>query len=280
MHLRFCFVCFISMATAQRAPAIDVPGPFPPRIIETFDDYPPSFDLKTVYPLANSANPNGAIVTDSSLYNGIEGSAAEFDPVTTMNGALHRIHIDELSILDPAIFGPLIFRADIYDDGITEFKRVHVDARFQPTVGGSQNIIQMGMRPFPGGQFGHAQLGFPGSPSIWKGFRLPEEMDERVEIGPGWHRFSVMISMTELVYQLDLHRDGTVDAVDIEPVFLLPVGFNEVRFGKLGFHPEPALVAFDNIRLAAIPEPAAATLTVAGSLLMAAKLRRRAAMRT
>jgi hypothetical protein len=256
--------------------AVDVPGPYPPRIIETFDGFPDGYELRNDYPTFNPGLPFAATVTSSDVfYPGIQGKAAEFDPVLVPN-AVHRIINDELAFLSPELVGPLVFRADIFDDGVTEFKRVTVNVRYQLPGSGAQNVIQVGITPQPGG-FGHMQAGMLFNPEPgWRPISLPEEMNERVEIGPGWHRFMVHITMTELIYSLDLHRDGTVDAVDIVPALLHPIGFNEMRFGKM-LGPEPSFIAIDNLVLRAIPEPATAGLAgMAGLALVMVRSKPRA----
>jgi hypothetical protein len=242
---------------------------------ETFDDFPDGSELRLPYPTVNPGILGATVTSSDVLYPGIQGKAAEFDPVLVPN-AIHRIVNDELAILSPELVGPLLFRADIYDDGVTEFKRAMVNVRYQIPGSGAQNVIQVGITPIG---FGHMQAGMLFNPEPgWRPFSLPEEMNERVEIGPGWHRFAVQISMHELIYSLDLHRDGTVDAVDVVPALLHPIGFNEMRFGKM-FSPEPALIAIDNLVFMAIPEPATASLAIIGGLALSVLRRRLTASR-
>jgi hypothetical protein len=260
----------------ESAAAFEPPGIFPPRILETFDDFPDGYELSNTYPTLSPGPPIGATVTSSNdLYPGIQGKAAEFDPFLTFAPTTHRIQNEELSILTPDIFGPLTFRADIFDDGISEFKRAVVSIRHLTPGSPIQNVIQVGISPLPGFPFGHLQTAMLDNPVVgWQRFTLPEHMDERPEIGPGWHRFSVTITMAELVYQLDLHRDGTVDAENIVPVILHPTGFNEMRFARLPPIAEPSFIAVDNLFLGVIPEPAAMTLATVGLIVLGSQRRR------
>jgi hypothetical protein len=285
MRIRSVAALLVALiALSRTTAAFEAFQNFPPRAYENFDAYPDGYDLSVDYPLVNfnfNLNPSfpppqAAVVTSSNeRYPGIQGKAAEFD-VTLSAGAVHSRHDDELMILSPEIFGPLVFRADVYDDGIVEGKRFAFSIRhFQQGVG-TQNIIQMGF-PFPGGPYSHfvgASFGLPASG--WQPYGLPEEMNDRLEIGAGWHRFSAVITMQELIFQLDLHRDGVLDAVDVYPIILNPLGFNELRFGimsPIAF--EQGTIAIDNLIFAPIPESTTVSLAVIGGCGLIAAARRR-----
>jgi hypothetical protein len=224
----------------------------------------------------NPAFAPGAIITSNGgLYPGIDGQAAEFinfgQPTT--------IHVrrDSAVVLGPTPQQNVVLSADIFDDGMSP-KRITFGVRFFPGTTAPLNLVQLGMPLFSGPFYAHRAIGLfdPVIPSfVWNAFSLPDHMNEPFEVGPGWHRFKATITMHELIYSLDLYRDGVVDAVDVVPGTVHPFGFNDLRFGLMGPPITPSFVAIDNIslRYVPVPEPASAAGLIAGLGVAAAVVR-------
>ena len=119
----------------------------------------------------------------------------------------------------------------------------------------------------------------PGDPLIqnpnWQYFELPIEFDDPdvdhngdgrfgngdglvtpVDVGPGWHTFSATIAETEVTVELDLFRDGTVDASQTWTIEMADSGvlgdvayFNSLRIGGPSGVAMNEFTMVDNVKL-------------------------------
>lgn len=173
---------------------------------------------------------------------------------------------------------------DLGDDALSANKRLTVGLRNTTTV---ENIIEMGLynTPLPGFNYRAILFETPGEGSgpNWTNFNdetsidmpLAEELDSQSEAGPGWHRYKAVISTDQIVFTLDLYRDGLqndplnpqpgvgtpgVDAMDTVAATTSANGFDDLRFGlpshlpsSGGGNPDAAFAGFDNILLQLVP---------------------------
>lgn len=118
--------------------------------------------------------------------------------------------------------------------------------------------------------FGSIGDGLARSPN-WQYFQLPASFDsnqdglvEPADIGPGWHRYVATIGIDSISFELDLFRDGIVDAEQTWNMSPILDGdgfaFNSFRFGGASGVSSANGAVFDNLRLELVdPDEAFAT---------------------
>jgi len=127
----------------------------------------------------------------------------------------------------------------------------------------------------------------PGAPLIqnpgWQFFELPMEFDDpaldhngdgrvgngdgivnAVDVGPGWHRFSAEVTESSVTVELDLFRDGSIDAAQTWDVELATseisdevAYFNSLRLGGPSGVTANEFTLVDNVRLEVVPSATA-----------------------
>ncbi|MCA9242111.1 MAG: hypothetical protein KDA37_17995 [Planctomycetales bacterium] len=164
---------------------------------------------------------------------------------------------------------PLVYTADIYDDGLSANKRFTAGLR-STTVA---NLIEMGMYNGPSHYAVRAVL--PG-PS-WVAFSsITDDGGTPIQNAPieGWHRFKVVLDGSTATFTLDLGSTGIINATEVLAAAWHPDGVNQVRLGG----PSSLSSAggggnFDNVSLASVPEPATGILALLALAPMAVRRR-------
>lgn len=165
---------------------------------------------------------------------------------------------------------PLIYTADIYDDGTSANKRFTAALRSASVA----NLLEMGMYNGPSHYAVRAVL--PG-PS-WVGFSsITDDGGAPLLNVPvaGWHRFQVTLDGTNATFTLDLGSTGIINATEVLAAPWHGNGVDSIRLGG----PSNASSAggggnFDNVSLVSIPEPSALMLLSLAGLGLVAKRRR------
>jgi len=248
---------------------------------------------------------NGVLTNDDILFPGIQGKAVDYLPTSGGSVMQYGGVIDQLNGLNPAFaIAPsatesVLVRGDFYYSATGGLPRMSIGLRYVNTISGSAvstNLIELGM--WNAEAIGYAYRGIlfgpPTNPN-WQFFQLPPELDINAsntvtpfDIGPGWHRYSAIITPTAVTFEIDLWRDGlrnTSREVDIE-TGIRPgtpgvdasitwdmaaivdgdgVAFNSLRIGTASGISSVATndTAFDNVVLALVPAaPAGITINV------------------
>lgn len=166
---------------------------------------------------------------------------------------------------------PIIFSADIYDDGTSANKRLTAALRGIPLA----NLLEMGMYNNPNHYAARASLPGPG----WVAF--PNILDDLGDpIAPatavvGWHRFQVVLDGTNATFTLDLGSTGIINSTLVAAAPFHVDGVDEIRLGG------PSNLSsgggggnFDNISLTQgveVPEPTTALLVAFGAVAFVAR---------
>jgi hypothetical protein len=123
------------------------------------------------------------------------------------------------------------------------------------------NILELGVTgSLPDVHYAYRAVlfGQPAAEPNWAGWDMGSELlgQDVVPVnrfrGAGWHRYIVTITPDNLIFELDLGRDGSIDGMDMYDVGLAtsPAGFNQLRFGgPSDVTSAGGGVHFDNIRL-------------------------------
>ena len=166
---------------------------------------------------------------------------------------------------------PLVYTADIYDDGTSANKRFTAGLRSASVA----NLLEMGMYNSPSHYAVRAVL--PG-PS-WVAFSsITDDGGNAINNAPvqGWHRFQVVLDGSTATFTLDLGSTGIINATEVLAAAWNAAGVDSIRLGG------PSNLSsgggggnFDNVSLVSIPEPATGLLAVLSSLGMVAYARRR-----
>lgn len=164
---------------------------------------------------------------------------------------------------------PLIYTADIYDDGTSANKRFTAGLRFS----GVANLLEMGMYNSPNHYAVRAVL--PG-PS-WVAFsNITDDGGTPIDNEPveGWHRFQVVLDGSEATFTLDLGSTGTINATEVLSAAWNANGVDSIRLGGPSSLSSPGGGGFfDNVSLVSIPEPT--TLALASLAMLCALGRRK-----
>ncbi len=147
---------------------------------------------------------------------------------------------------------PLVYTADIYDDGTSANKRLTAGLRFS----GVANLIEMGMYNSPNHYAVRAVL--PG-PS-WVAFAgMTDDAGNPINNAPvvGWHRYQVTLDGSNATFTIDLGSTGIINGTAVLAAAWNPAGVDQIRLGG----PSNLSSAggggnFDNVSLVSIPEPA------------------------
>ncbi|MEM8946582.1 MAG: PEP-CTERM sorting domain-containing protein [Planctomycetota bacterium] len=157
---------------------------------------------------------------------------------------------------------PLIYTADIYDDGTSANKRLTAGLRFS----GVANLLEMGMYNSPNHYAVRVVL--PG-PS-WVAFDdLTDDGGTSIANEPiaGWHRFQVVLDGSTATFTIDLGSTGIINGTEVVAAAWNANGVDSIRLGG----PSNLSSAggggfFDNVSLVSIPEPTSLALAGLASI--------------
>ena len=192
--------------------------------------------------------------TSEALWPGLTEIAASHlgragDPVVTWNG------LTSANALTPTESQSIRLSVDIFDNAAGN-KRMSVGLR--QTTPSAANLIELGFwNSDPANGYAHRAILFPGTVENpnpnWQGFALdasldrPDDLDEIVtiaDIGAGWHTYSVLITPTEMTFELDLFRDGLVNSRDETGIIGTIPGVD----ASVTYQIDSSAAAFDNLR--------------------------------
>lgn len=162
---------------------------------------------------------------------------------------------------------PLVYTADIYDDGTSANKRMTAGLRFS----GVANLLEMGMYNSPSHYAVRAVLPGPN----WAAFTLTDDGGNPINNEPvqGWHRFQLVHDGSNATFTVDLGSTGIINGTLVLPAVWNANGVDSIRLGGPSSLSSPGGGAnFDNVKLEIVPEPATLALMGLGGIAM---LRRR-----
>lgn len=148
---------------------------------------------------------------------------------------------------------PLVYTADIYDDGTAANKRFTAALRSASVA----NLLEMGMYNSPNHYAVRAVL--PG-PS-WVAFSdITDDGGTSIDNAPivGWHRYQVTLDGTSATFTLDLGSTGIINATEVLEAAWHGNGVDSIRLGGPSSLSSPGGGGlFDNVSLVSttIPEP-------------------------
>ncbi|MEM8782194.1 MAG: PEP-CTERM sorting domain-containing protein [Planctomycetota bacterium] len=226
----------------------------------TFDDQTQAeFETEWTVPLSPSDNLAVSFIESpddpisQELFPGLDETAVSHfgragDPVVVWNG------LTPGNALTPTAEQSIRLSVDIFDDAAGN-KRMSLGLR--QTSPGAANLIELGFWNDPDG-YAHRAILFPGTPENpnpnWQAFELDTSLDRTddeddvtnvADIGAGWHNYSVLITPSELTFELDLFRDGQINARDAEGEF---IGTGEGVDASVTYQIDSSAAAFDNLR--------------------------------
>lgn len=153
---------------------------------------------------------------------------------------------------------PLVYTADIYDDGTAANKRLTAGLRFS----GVANLLEMGMYNDPNHYAVRAVLPGPN----WAAFdNIVDDAGDPIANEPivGWHRFQVVHDGANATFTLDLGSTGIINSTVVLAAAWNANGVDSIRLGGPSSLSSPGGGGFfDNVSLVSIPEPT--TLALAG----------------
>ncbi len=257
-----------------RSMAVDVT-----LVDEDFDSYADNDALFAVWvPSIVKPSPDGILTSDTESYPDLEGQGVDHIGNSIME-------YTGLGTVAPTATQNLVLQGDIFSDNNGN-KRMSIGLR-----GGSSNIIELGFwnsEVVAGSGDDQISYAFRQQSFVstggnlnpdWRFFELPAGLDgadagdrtTRSDIGAGWARYKVTVSLTGATFELDLGRDGmTVDDLgnpiggpDSIVSFTNPpgaVGFNSLRIGSPSALSAGGPVVFDNISLMLVDIPTAGTI--------------------
>lgn len=166
---------------------------------------------------------------------------------------------------------PLVYTADIYDDGTAANKRLTAGLRFS----GVANLLEMGMYNDPNHYAVRAVLPGPN----WIAFdNIVDDAGTPIDNAPvvGWHRFQLVHDGTNATFTLDLGATGIINSTVVAPAAWNANGVDSIRLGGPSSLSSPGGGGnFDNVSLAIIPEPTSVLLVLGATGGLALVRRRR-----
>lgn len=164
---------------------------------------------------------------------------------------------------------PLIYSADIYDDGTSANKRLTAGLRFS----GVANLLEMGMYNSPNHYAVRVVLPGPN----WVAFSsITDDSGAAIPNAPvaGWHRYQVVLDGSNATFTLDLGSTGIINATEVVAAAWNPAGIDSIRLGGPSSLSSPGGGGnFDNVWLASVPEPTTGLLALLGFAPLAARRR-------
>lgn len=146
---------------------------------------------------------------------------------------------------------PLVYSADIYDDGTAANKRFTAGLRFS----GVANLLEMGMYNDPNHYAIRAVLPGPN----WIAFdNIVDDAGNPIDNEPivGWHRFQLVHDGSNATFTLDLGATGIINSTIVAPAAWHPNGVDSIRLGGPSSLSSPGGGGFfDNVSLSTVPEP-------------------------
>lgn len=220
-------------------------------VMEDFESYADDAALAGVWSLGDGSLDNVLANPGQSLYH--PGTGASFSGANT-----NSISFAEVA---PGPGEKLIFSADIYDNGASANKRTTAGLR----KAAGANIIELGMYNSPSHYAYRSILFGPGDPS-WVAFsNIVDDDGMPIDNEPvaGWHRFSAVISETNIDFSLDLNADGVINATASVAIAPVDPGFDIIRLGgPSDLSSGGGGVNIDNVSLVRTPEPNAIGLAL------------------
>ena len=204
-------------------------------VSENFDSYTSTLEMQ-----ANWSAGAGAL----AIGQGNGGGNAASHPGGTVNSWIG----SSFSLL-PSDSQPIIFSADIFDDGASANKRMTVGLR-----NGADPLFEMGFYNSPS-HYVVRVLNMYGNQN-W--VQIPLQPNSPVV---GWHRFTATFTGSSLTVTLDLNSNGVIDSTFVSTGSPSATPFVDLRFGgpsNLSSAGGGAL--FDNISLRQVPEPSSIAL--------------------
>jgi len=160
---------------------------------------------------------------------------------------------------------PLVYTADIYDDGASANKRLTAALRSSSVA----NLLEMGMYNDPSHYAVRAVLPGPN----WVAFsNIVDDSGNPINNEPviGWHRSQVTLDGTNATFTLDLGSTGIINSTEVLAAAWHANGVDSIRLGGPSSLSSPGGGGnFDNVSLKVVPEPASLALLSLGGLAMA-----------
>jgi hypothetical protein len=195
----------------------------------------------------------GILTTDAAMFPGIEGKA-----VAHVGGAVNQWFplpdffdpVNQDNILEPTEDQSIAFGGDIFLSSSNS--RLSVGLRSNAPA----NILEIGAWNTDARTFAYRLNSFESGDVDWQFFDLPPTLDTNADgtvtpgdLGPAWHRFQATVTPADVTFELDVFRDGTVDATAVVPATPSSAMFDSLRIGGPSGLTSAAEGAFDNIFL-------------------------------
>jgi hypothetical protein len=229
---------------------------------ENFESYPDTASMLAAWP-------GGPATLDTT--NGNPGQAA-LHPGGVVNSRT-------FPAVNPTNAAPLVYTADIFDDGLSANKRMSAGLRHLTPA---ENLVEMGMYN-AGVHYVFRVVLFASTDPISSGGQasygkfdlgLDAAGADRNRPTAGWHRYQAIIGDTQITFNMDLFADGTIDASHTINATPTALGWNNIRFGGISGLSSPGGSAmFDNISLVLVPEPGSLSLLAMGGLALVRRRR-------
>ncbi|TWT78438.1 hypothetical protein Pla123a_12300 [Posidoniimonas polymericola] len=256
---------------------------------ENFESYATDADLYAVWASSNTSddgilddgtiNPNAYPGDGLGGTKGVDhlgGSVNQYTMPLGTSGAAGNAVV-------PTESQSLVLSGDIFDTEAAGNKRMSIGLRYSDVIG-TENIIELGFwnsfsltdgTVVDNPSYGARMVLFPGGATGYTGGWVPIELDPSLDVipdeelegdgivGPGdigeaWHRYSAIITPSDITITMDLYRDGINNAtesagVDYSQTFDIVTtanGYNNLRIGgPSGVTSAGGGVVFDNISL-------------------------------
>ncbi len=271
-------------------------------VVDDFESYTSTSELLAAWPSSVPARPDNAttlVAGDTAAFYGgtnltnfaqfcgsanTAGGIANCD-LAGSSGVAGGGTVNEMtfSSIAPSATQNIELSYDLGDDALSANKRLTIGLRGF-SAGTTENIIEMGLYNDPVPGFNYRAILFPSvagdepNPN-WVNFGdatlmdvpLADTLNTQSEAGAGFHTYKAVISVSQIVFTLDLYGDGKtndplnpvpgvgtdgVDAMDTVAVTTSALGYTNLRFGPPSALPssggeviDAAFAAFDNISL-------------------------------